>query len=210
LALASKLGHYILYALLLAVPCLGIIAQLKRGNPLPIFGAWDVASPWPADRAMARSLREVHGLVANALLIFAGVHAVAAWRTITSFATARSCACCPGPAGVGRVDFCDCRQVEIIFLRLRQRAAAIESCISRGETHHVRFLLLTAFAIASAVGAHAETTIVVNPKDRPVMPMIPAPSRFGCQSASTCSFRSLTAPINQPRRKRMPGARFTI
>ena len=78
LALASKLGHYILYALLLAVPCLGIIAQLKRGNPLPIFGAWDVASPWPADRATARSLREVHGLVANALLIFAGVHAVAA------------------------------------------------------------------------------------------------------------------------------------
>jgi hypothetical protein len=37
----------------------------------------------------------------------------------------------------------------------------------------LRFLLLTAFAIASAVGAHAETTIVVNPKDRPVMPMIP-------------------------------------
>ena len=37
----------------------------------------------------------------------------------------------------------------------------------------LRFLLLTAFAIASAVGAHAETTIVVNSKDRPVMPMIP-------------------------------------
>lgn len=78
LAIASKFGHYTLYALLLAVPFLGIIVQLKRGNPLPIFGAWTFASPWPADRATARNLLEVHELLANALLILAGIHAAAA------------------------------------------------------------------------------------------------------------------------------------
>jgi hypothetical protein len=37
----------------------------------------------------------------------------------------------------------------------------------------LRFFLITAFAVASAVGARAETTIVVNPKDRPMMPTMP-------------------------------------
>jgi len=65
-------------ALLVAVPILGIIVQLKRGNALPLFGAWNFASPWPTDRATARSVLEVHGLLANALLILAGFHGAAA------------------------------------------------------------------------------------------------------------------------------------
>ena len=52
--------------------------QLKRGNPLPFFGLWDIGSPWPTDRAMARSLLRVHEYLADALLILAGVHAAAA------------------------------------------------------------------------------------------------------------------------------------
>jgi cytochrome b561 len=67
-----------LYALLLAVPIVGIVAQLKRGNALPIFGVWHLASPWPADRAAAHSAIEVHEVLANALLIFAALHASAA------------------------------------------------------------------------------------------------------------------------------------
>jgi cytochrome b561 len=76
--IAATLGHYALYALLLAVPIVGIVAQLKRGNPLPIFGVWHVASPWPADRAAAHSVMEVHELLANGLLVFAALHAAAA------------------------------------------------------------------------------------------------------------------------------------
>lgn len=76
--IAATLGHYALYALLLAVPIVGIVAQLKRGNALPIFGVWHLASPWPADRAAAHSVMEVHELLANALLILAGIHAAAA------------------------------------------------------------------------------------------------------------------------------------
>ena len=52
----QKLSHFTLYALLLAVPFLGIIVQLKRGHALPIFGLWDFTSPWPADRGTARSI----------------------------------------------------------------------------------------------------------------------------------------------------------
>jgi cytochrome b561 len=78
LVIASKLGHYTLYALLSAVPLVGIMVQLKRGNALPVFGAWNFASPWPTDRSTAGSLLEVHELLANALLILAGIHAAAA------------------------------------------------------------------------------------------------------------------------------------
>jgi cytochrome b561 len=74
----GKLSHYVLYALLLVVPCLGILVQLKRGNALPIFGVWDVVSPWPADRAVARNILKAHEYLANALIAFAGIHAAAA------------------------------------------------------------------------------------------------------------------------------------
>src|ERR1700731_3349465 len=36
LAIAAKLSHFALYALLVMVPFLGIIVQLKRGHALPI------------------------------------------------------------------------------------------------------------------------------------------------------------------------------
>jgi cytochrome b561 len=78
LMVASKLGHVILYALLLAVPLVGIIVQLKEGKPLPIFGVWNVLSPWPRDHVTAESILEVHEVLANALLIMAGIHAAAA------------------------------------------------------------------------------------------------------------------------------------
>jgi cytochrome b561 len=76
--IAAMLGHYALYALLLVVPIVGMVAQFKRGDALPIFGALAVASPWPADRAAAHSVMEVHELLANALLVFAALHASAA------------------------------------------------------------------------------------------------------------------------------------
>jgi cytochrome b561 len=78
LMIASRVSHYTLYALLAVVPLLGMIVQLKRGNALPVLGAWAFASPWPADRATARLVLSVHSYLANALLILAGAHAAAA------------------------------------------------------------------------------------------------------------------------------------
>ena len=75
---AATLAHWLLYALLLATPVAGISLQFARGNPVPIFGLFTIASPWAADRAFARSVGSVHETLANALVILALMHAAAA------------------------------------------------------------------------------------------------------------------------------------
>jgi cytochrome b561 len=70
--------HWLLYALMIAVPVTGIVLQFARGDALPIFGLFDVASPWPRDRAFARSVKEVHELLANIILVAAALHAASA------------------------------------------------------------------------------------------------------------------------------------
>ena len=75
---AARIAHYALDALLFAVPIAGITLQFARGNSLPLFGLGEIASPWVADRAFARSVKEVHEVMANALVILAGFHALAA------------------------------------------------------------------------------------------------------------------------------------
>jgi cytochrome b561 len=88
-ALAAQASHFTLYALLVVVPFLGIIVQLKRGHDLPVFGFWQFVSPWPADRDVSRTILRIHSFLADALLILAGVHACAAlthhwlWRDRT-------------------------------------------------------------------------------------------------------------------------------
>ena len=52
--------------------------QFARGNPLPVFGLFEIASPWLRDKNFAHNVTEVHEVFANALLILAGLHASAA------------------------------------------------------------------------------------------------------------------------------------
>ncbi|HEY8333188.1 MAG TPA: cytochrome b [Tardiphaga sp.] len=75
---AGRLAHIALYALLFAIPVSGIVVQFARGNALPLFGLFEIASPWLADRASARAVKEVHELLANALGVLAALHAIAA------------------------------------------------------------------------------------------------------------------------------------
>ena len=70
--------HWILYALMIAVPVTGIVLTFARGQALPILGLWEIASPWVRDRAFARSVKGVHELLANATLALAVLHVVAA------------------------------------------------------------------------------------------------------------------------------------
>jgi len=74
----GRLTHYVLYALLIAAPISGIVLQFARGDPLPIFGLTEIPSPWAADRAFARTVKEPHEVMANALIILAALHAAAA------------------------------------------------------------------------------------------------------------------------------------
>lgn len=76
--LAAKLGHLALYALLLAVPAIGIATQFAGGEALSVFGLFEIASPWIKDRAFKHSLEEIHELTAHALIALAALHALAA------------------------------------------------------------------------------------------------------------------------------------
>ena len=75
---AARIAHYSLYGLLVAVPVAGIVLQFARGDALPVFGLAEIASPWLKDRAFARSVKEVHEILAHALVILAAMHAIAA------------------------------------------------------------------------------------------------------------------------------------
>ncbi len=75
---AARLAHYALYALLIAVPVVGIIEQFARGEALPLFGLSEIPSPWIRDRAFAHSVEEIHEITAHALVIVALFHAAAA------------------------------------------------------------------------------------------------------------------------------------
>lgn len=74
----AKLAHLGLYLLLVAVPLLGIAVQFARGKGLPVLGLFEIATPWPADRALARYLKGIHELLAHGLMALAGVHAASA------------------------------------------------------------------------------------------------------------------------------------
>jgi cytochrome b561 len=76
--IGAKLVHYAIYALLIAIPVAGVVTQFARGHALPIYGLFEIASPWVRDRAFAHSMVELHEWLANALMILALVHAAAA------------------------------------------------------------------------------------------------------------------------------------
>jgi len=75
---ASRVVQLVLYALLVAVPLLGILLQFADGHALPLFGLATIPSPLLADKALADSLKEIHEILANTLLVLALLHMAAA------------------------------------------------------------------------------------------------------------------------------------
>lgn len=75
---AARAMHYVMYLLLVAVPLVGIAAQFARGHALQVLGLFEIASPWVADRNFAHTVKEVHEVLANGLLVLVGLHAAAA------------------------------------------------------------------------------------------------------------------------------------
>ena len=75
---AAKFAHHLLYALLVLIPVLGIWLAELRGNELSFFGLFKIPQFITPDRELAGSVKEVHGFLANAILVVAGLHALAA------------------------------------------------------------------------------------------------------------------------------------
>jgi len=74
----ARIAHGLLYALLIAIPILGVLLTWYRGDTLSFFGLFAIPAPFPAVRETARTVKELHELAANGILIVAGLHAAAA------------------------------------------------------------------------------------------------------------------------------------
>jgi len=72
----AKLTHYALYVLIGIVVIAGIIDASYRG--FNIFGLWSVPQFGSGNADIRRSIHGWHELAANALIVTAGVHALAA------------------------------------------------------------------------------------------------------------------------------------
>ena len=75
---AAKTVQFAIYVLLIAVPVVGVLAQFARGHGLPVFGLFEIASPWTADRNFAQEVTEVHEVLSNIMMALIGLHAAAA------------------------------------------------------------------------------------------------------------------------------------
>lgn len=77
--LAAKLTHFALYFMMVAIPLTGMAATFARGRPIH-FGLFQIPMPpvGTFDRATARTIKDVHGFLSDAILMVAFVHAGAA------------------------------------------------------------------------------------------------------------------------------------
>lgn len=76
--LGAKLAHLALYALLFAVPAVGLATLFAGGESLSVFGLFDIASPWPKNREIKHSYEGIHEFMAHGLMALAALHAAAA------------------------------------------------------------------------------------------------------------------------------------
>ncbi|MBV8456124.1 MAG: cytochrome b [Acetobacteraceae bacterium] len=76
--LVSKLVHYMLYVLLVAVVGFGLCMRWAAHGEISFFDLLAVPSPFPVTDSLAHSLLPMHGWAASALIILAGLHACAA------------------------------------------------------------------------------------------------------------------------------------
>jgi len=78
--IAAKAAHVLLYALMVALPLSGLATAFFQGRTVSVFGLFTVPALFERDRALGRSVKEIHELFANGMLVVAGLHALAALR----------------------------------------------------------------------------------------------------------------------------------
>ncbi len=73
---AAHATHWMLYALLIAQPVIGLIATSAYPAPMPVFGLFELPPVWPENRALSERLFALHRCLGIAI----GVVAVDAYR----------------------------------------------------------------------------------------------------------------------------------
>ena len=77
----ARLVHGAFYVLLLVMPVAGWIALSSFGEPISIWGLFNVpALPVPQNEALGETIFELHGASGIALLVLAALHATAALK----------------------------------------------------------------------------------------------------------------------------------
>lgn len=75
---AAKLVHYALYVLLAAQIVLGWLWRWANHDPLSLFGLPAIPTPVAFTKTQQHLFGNLHGTIANVILILAGLHAAAA------------------------------------------------------------------------------------------------------------------------------------
>ena len=78
MALASKLVHWVLYALLAAVPLTAIVGAWYEGHPVTVIGLGAIGPFVATSHDFGRAITELHPLLGDAIIWVAGLHAAAA------------------------------------------------------------------------------------------------------------------------------------
>jgi cytochrome b561 len=68
--------HLALYLLLGAVIIAGVMTEFSGEKALPLFGLYEIASPWVKDRDFRNFIKELHELFANSLMALVLIHSV--------------------------------------------------------------------------------------------------------------------------------------
>ncbi len=77
---AAHWTHRLLYALFFAVPLAGWAYSSAAGFPVVVFGVLPLPDFVSADRALAETIKPLHGALAWTLAVLVGVHVVAALK----------------------------------------------------------------------------------------------------------------------------------
>lgn len=76
-ATPAKIMHWMLYALMLALPLLGWLTLSAKGEPVPFFGA-QLPALLGKSKAFAKTFKEIHESAATIGYFLVGAHAAAA------------------------------------------------------------------------------------------------------------------------------------
>lgn len=76
----AQLTHIALYLLMIAIPVSGWLMSSAKGYTTNFFDLFDLPNLLDKDKALAHTLKEVHEVLANSLMILVAVHIAAALK----------------------------------------------------------------------------------------------------------------------------------
>jgi cytochrome b561 len=76
----AGLAHLLLYAVMVALPLTGLVTAWAQNRGVTVFGLFTIPAAIAADRPLGRTLKGLHELIGNAMLLLVVLHALAALR----------------------------------------------------------------------------------------------------------------------------------